>query len=151
MGTQRVDTAPADVWWAKKGETDDPGSDPRTPITEEEEPPADPRTPLIPAKSISIMFPNIRSTWRSGQKAEIVWSRRPAMQKKVKIELFRTGMLAASGMISPSTENDGSYIWKIPAMIVSGKYVIKITTLDGNHYGVSSTFTLNSKLPSIKK
>ncbi len=130
---------------------DDPVTDPRTPIIEEEAPPADPRTPIVPGKTINIKFPNNRSIWRSGQKGEIVWSHKPSMNRRVKIELFKERDLRVNAVISADTENDGSFLWKIPPIIVSGKFLIKITTLDGANYGVSEIFTINSKLSGLRK
>jgi len=130
---------------------DDPGSDPRTPTTEEESPPADPRTPIVPSKTIKIKSPNRRSYLRSGQKAEIAWTRSLSMHKKVRIELFMEGRLSKSGKISSQTENDGSYLWTVPPVMSGGKYLIKVTTLDGNDYGISEVFTINSKLRTLNK
>lgn len=112
-------------------------------LDERGDPPPD--TPPESRNKINVKSPNSRSVWNSGQKVNIMWAKNTIVHTKVKIELFRERRLRAVKVISSRTDNDGTFSWKIPAGITSGRHIIKVTTLNNRAYGLSEIFVLNMK------
>ena len=73
-----------------------------------------------------VWLPNGKETWRLGTTSQIRWNKDNG-KGTVKIELLKAGK--ASLTIHNNTKNDGSYLWKIPSLVVIGSaYKIKITS-----------------------
>ncbi|MEN8222854.1 MAG: Ser-Thr-rich GPI-anchored membrane family protein [Acidobacteriota bacterium] len=115
--------------------------------------PDDPVTPPPPPRrtTINVKSPDASTTWRGGQKATIQWSGTPTVGVRVRIELFKKGVLRAAAIISAGTENDGEFKWKTPVTISTGEYIVKITEIRrGGVYGISKTFVIKGKFPKFK-
>ncbi len=128
--------------------TDDSEIFPITRPGDSTEPPPPPPPPA--PVSIKIKFPNTRSVWRAGQKAEIVWEVTRGMHDRVKIELIKDRVLGVYRVISLNTKNEGKFIWKIPIIFSGGKYSIKITALDKSAHGSSRLFLIKSRILNLK-
>ncbi len=84
--------------------------------------------------SLHLKTPNGGEQWIASDPCEITWSGSPgAIGTEVKIELYEGDQHVQT--IVNSTENDGSYIWVIPAdMAPSSYYRVKISSVDNPSY-----------------
>ncbi len=106
------------------------------------------------SSSITITTPYSGQTWYRGNTHTITWTKTGTMVSNVKIGLYNESGTSKVFDIVNNTDNDGSYDWKIPLSINTGKYRVKIITIDNLVCGVSDKFTLKSRLiwgPIIKK
>jgi hypothetical protein len=78
-----------------------------------------------------VIYPSVKDiTWYGGLQRIITWSgfrRSDSYGSNVKIELFKGGALYY--IITPSTDNNGSYDWTVPTSLLFGSdYKIRITS-----------------------
>ena len=99
-------------------------------------------------KVITINNPIQSSVWKTGFSYTIRWSL-PGDTSLLSISLIPQQNRATGLMITPitaKTNNDGNYLWKIPGTIKSGKYIIRISTLNGKIFGNSKGFEIRKKM-----
>ncbi|KKL91765.1 hypothetical protein LCGC14_1891420, partial [marine sediment metagenome] len=91
---------------------------------------------------IEIINPISSTNWILNASEYIIWTSRGTVGD-VKIELYNGSILEL--VISPTTSNDGSFLWVIPSnLTVSSEYTIKIVDVsNANIYYVSDSFTIN--------
>ena len=79
------------------------------------------------AASLTVTTPNTAESWVRGTTHTLRWTSTGSPGVNVKIELLKGGVV--NRVISPSTPNDGSYRWTIPATQTLGTdYKIRITS-----------------------
>jgi hypothetical protein len=102
------------------------------------------------ASSFKVTTPNGGQKWTTGKPYAIKWSKGKA-GATVKIQLLKSGKHYK--WISKKTKNDGRHTWKIPAIVTSSAYKIKITSVKNKKiFDVSDkrfTITLSKKLRVI--
>lgn len=97
-----------------------------------------------PEEYITVTSPNGGNTLEIAQSYNITWN--DNISDSVRIYLYKDSEL--DRIITNSTSSDGSYIWTVPASLVTGSdYQIAIQSLgDNNIYDFSnSNFTIDSK------
>ncbi|KKM67041.1 hypothetical protein LCGC14_1475140 [marine sediment metagenome] len=93
--------------------------------------------------SISVTNPIGTSIWNTGASEYINWTSRGTITS-VKIELFLGGAFELE--ISPTTDNDGVYLWVLPSnLTISSEYSIKITDASTS---VTYDFSVNFEIRS---
>ena len=102
------------------------------------------------ASSFKVTTPNGGQKWITGKSYAIKW-RKGKAGATVKIQLLKSGKHYK--WISKKTKNDGRHTWKIPAIVTSSAYKIKITSVKNKKiFDVSDkkfTITLSKKLRVI--
>jgi hypothetical protein len=79
---------------------------------------SDPLPVVIGEINLQVISPNGGEKWFRGETHEIKWTWDGNLSKKVSILLCRGSKIV--NVIAVSTENDGSYFWKIPSDIEKG-------------------------------
>lgn len=89
---------------------------------------------------ITVTSPNTASSWGVNTAHDITWDKSAASGVNVKIVLYK-GVSAIN--IVPSTPNDGSYLWTLPANLAAGSdYKIKVMSTDGKVFDFSDNFSV---------
>lgn len=104
----------------------------------------------IIGRSIHVTRPAGGASWLKGESYSIEWTSE-GISGGVKIILMRGGSNAQ--VVSPSTGNDGSFIWKVPANLSDASdYRIKIQSLTySSIWDQSDAFTITSKPIDVTK
>jgi len=77
-------------------------------------------------EEMTVNSPNGGESWVGGTTHEITWTSTGSSKVYVKIELLKNGVL--NTVISSSTTNDGSFLWKMPLTLTLGvDYRVRIT------------------------
>ncbi len=94
---------------------------------------------VTPPQTITVTSPNGSETWYQGSTQNITWNVN-TVDSLVKIELLGT----AGSTLSEATENDGLFVWQIPAdQVPANDYLIRITGLETTITDASnSSFTI---------
>jgi hypothetical protein len=78
--------------------------------------------------NITVLSPNGGEIWTQNQQAIITWSSN-AIPGLVKISLHKNGSYYKN--IAVTTENDGEYIWNVPAYVSAGnEYTVRVRSVD---------------------
>ncbi|MGA1196127.1 MAG: Ser-Thr-rich GPI-anchored membrane family protein [Candidatus Latescibacterota bacterium] len=78
--------------------------------------------------NITVLSPNGGEIWTQNQQAIITWSSN-AIPGLVKISLHKNGSYYKN--IAVTTENDGEYIWNVPAYVSAGnEYTVSVRSVD---------------------
>ena len=108
----------------------------------------------LPPNTIFVGKPNGGEVVFPDSSMEITWQAN--ISGSVKLELYKGGVV--NSVISANETNDGSYIWSVPASLVSGKdYSVRISSIsnavlasdfsDTNFEVNDTTFPLGGKIP----
>ena len=107
-----------------------------------------PRFIITNEKYIKILTPTVNSSYKAGQIMNIYWDTNSSSES-VAIDLMKYGTKVLQ--INSSTDNTGSYEWKIPSYLKSdNNYYLFINTTDNSANANSKNFTLigiNSGIP----
>ena len=77
--------------------------------------------------SVKVIIPNGGEVWHVGRTYELTWTATNpnGTDDELKIDLYFSGDSGKTwGVIAASTENDGSYNWRIPLFLSDGYYVV---------------------------
>ena len=78
---------------------------------------------------IVVTAPALGDLWEKRKTYAITWDRPGEQNASVKIKLFNSaGTLILT--LTTSTPNDGSYDWLVPGTLATGKYFIRVQTVD---------------------
>ena len=81
------------------------------------------------APKIVVTAPALGDLWERKKTYAITWDRPGEQNASVKIKLFNSaGTLVLT--LTASTPNDGSYDWLVPSTLATGKYFVRVQTLD---------------------
>jgi hypothetical protein len=98
---------------------------------------------------ISVTSPYYYDVWWSGSTHLIQWNQAGGSGGTVSIELCLNGSWLST--ITPSTSNNGSYLWTVPFVLPSPDYQIEIvSTSDSSVYDLSERFAIIPPQPWIK-
>lgn len=101
---------------------------------------------------ITVINPDTGENWKSGSWQNIAWTTRGNPGGYAKVELLKDGV--SVGTLSENTilTSDGSYVWNIPAMQISGEdYQIKVTSSANSEYTDTSDgyFAVDGRLIEV--
>jgi hypothetical protein len=86
---------------------------------------------IVPAAIITLISPNGGEQWEVGSVQNITWSSTGVIENvKIEYSYFDGSSQTDWISITPSTINDGSYLWTVPDTVANG-CIIKISDLDG--------------------
>ncbi len=94
--------------------------------------------------TITVKKPNSQNTWIKGNTYKIVWSKSGNMDSQVKITLYKPDHKSLIYIIAKPTPNNGSFLWTIPNSIPSGKYLVRVKTMDNSVYDDGEVFKIDS-------
>jgi hypothetical protein len=84
-------------------------------------------------ETVTVVYPNGGENWKRGTTKTIRWTKTGNIGSYVKIELLKGEIF--NRLILPSTLNDGSQNWTIPAaQTIGSDYKIKITSISNGTY-----------------
>jgi len=98
---------------------------------------------LLGAQSIRVTSPAGGENWCQNTEHVITWTATGTMARTVKIVLM---VATGTEVIVRSTENDGSFPWRIPATLAAGSYRMRVKTTDDAVMHTSPAFTVCAAL-----
>lgn len=105
----------------------------------------------VAAPTITVTAPALNAKWCLGQPYTITWTSAGAVGATVSIRL-RQG---STPIVIADTDNDGSFLWTVPATLAPGTYTILIRNADRSAEGTSPAFSIadcsGTPPPVIKK
>lgn len=102
-----------------------------------------------PTPTLSVSAPVAGATWVQGSSYTVQWSSTDlAASTSVKIELLRSGSVAAT--VTASTSNDGSYVYTVSsALVAQSGYSARVTSLSSSStFAASGQFSVE-EAPSV--
>ncbi len=101
---------------------------------------------LSATPQIVVTAPALGDLWERKKTYAITWDRPGEQNASVRIKLYNSaGTLVLT--LTSSTANDGSYDWLVPSTLATGKYFVRIQTIDNLLRDDSSVFQVI--VPSI--
>ncbi len=97
--------------------------------------------------TITIKSPRTGDVWYKGKTYTIKWDKSGQMNSRVKIRLYRGNMVILN--ITDSTENDGSFSWKVLTALPDGNYVVRVKTIDNKIFDDSDNFKILKEFSNI--
>lgn len=106
---------------------------------------------FLNSQTITITSPKAASNWYYGKSYTISWTIKGDMDEYVKIRLLNETGTTKILDISNRTINDGNFrSWKVPDSIPSGKYVLRVKTVDDAVSDDSGKFNISKASYSPK-
>ena len=106
---------------------------------------------FLNSQTITITSPKAGSNWYYGKSYTISWTKTGSMHEFVKIRLLNETGTTKILEISNRTINNGNFRnWKVPDSIPSGKYVIRVKTVDDAVSDDSGKFNISKTSYSPK-
>ncbi len=99
---------------------------------------------LTSGEIYKIIKPDSSSKWARGSTKAIKWDKKGDTYPNVKIRLYTSPGNVKAQDISNSTNNNGSFEWKIPAGTALGKYFVRVKTLNNLNWGDGDEFEIVS-------
>ena len=107
---------------------------------------------VVFSKAIRVTSPKSVDVWYKEDTYTIAWTTTGTMDSLVKIRLRNSANNAVILPIKDNIPNNGNYSWTIPASVPSGKFRIRVRTMDTEVLGDSAIFQIkNLSNPNISE
>ena len=87
---------------------------------------------LLSGQSITVTMPYTGLTYHVTLAMPIAWTSSGSVPGQVKIQLRNAASTAVVKDIVNPTQNDGHYVWDIPASVTPGQYRIRVKAIGAN-------------------
>ena len=98
---------------------------------------------VLGAASITVTMPYTGLTYHITLAMPIAWTSSGSVPGQVRIQLRNAASTAVVKDIVNPTQNDGHYVWDIPASVTPGQYRIRVKAIGANVFGDSQVFNIN--------
>ena len=98
---------------------------------------------LLSGQSITVTMPYTGLTYHVTLPMPIAWTSSGSVPGQVRIQLRNAASTVVVKDIVNPTQNDGHYVWAIPASVTPGQYRIRVKAIGANIFGDSQAFNID--------